>query len=71
MPRQPVAGGEDEALLLADGNAGGRTAKVAPGTTAHFDKHRGRPVATDQIDLATLHPEVAFQHPQSLCDEIV
>lgn len=71
MPRQPVTGGEDQPLLLAGGNAGSRPAIVGAGATAHFDEHRGCPVAADQIDLAPFDAKVAFQHSQSVCDKIV
>lgn len=71
MPRQPVSGGEDQALLLAGGNTCASPAKVGAGTTAHFDEYRSCPVATDKIDLAAFHAKIACQHSQSLREEIV
>lgn len=66
MARQPMPGGENQAALLGRRDAGGGTAKVGAGATAHLDKYRVRPVAADEIDLAALDAEVARQQRKSL-----
>jgi len=62
MPRQPVSGGEDQALLLAGSNARASPAKVGAGATAHFDEYRGRPIVANKIDLAAFDAKIACQH---------
>ncbi len=52
--------GQDDAPLLAGGDARARAAEIAPAALAHFDEDQGLAVAADQIDLATAHAKIAL-----------
>lgn len=62
---QPVAGRHEQPSLLGPGNAGGRATERPATAQPHFDKHGHATVAADQIDLAALDAEVAFDESQT------
>ncbi|MPN42278.1 hypothetical protein SDC9_189835 [bioreactor metagenome] len=62
---QPVAGGEDDALLLEGVDAGAGVAEIAAAAGAHLDEDDGGPVLHDEVDFAAAHPEVAFAQAQA------
>jgi 16S rRNA (cytidine1402-2'-O)-methyltransferase len=65
VPRQPVAGGEDQPGLLGGGDAGGGATIVGAAAQSDFDEDHCCSVVADQIYLAAAHAEVAFDHAQS------
>lgn len=71
MARQPVPRRENQSALLGLGDAGGGTAKVGAGATAHLDKHGSRSVAADEVDLAAFDAKIARQHNETVRSKIL
>jgi len=65
MPCQPVPCGKDQAVLFGRGDARRRATKIAARAQSHLDEDSRGAVATDEVDLATLDAEIAFDNTQA------
>lgn len=57
-----MPGRQNDAPLLAGGDAGTGAAEIAAAAQADFDKDQCRTVAADQVDFAAANPEIAFEN---------
>ncbi len=71
MPHQPVPGGENQAALFGDRDAGRRAAVAGVRAQTNFNKHGHVAVAADQIDFTAAHAKVAFDDVQALRAQVV